>query len=167
MLARNYICNMNSVNLQVNKSFVYDEVAKTTSYAGAKMQGDEGAYLRIFTTDDDRLMLERFWSEACSSSTELFKPFLVSVSTHPVSHGIDLSNNYEVTLELSSAFDTSLSDSIKSSLFSVFVSYIVGKWYKFTNKAEANDYIKEAETALEDIKSKIYYRKKPTRVSPI
>jgi hypothetical protein len=158
---------MIDVNLQVNKSYVYDEVAKTTSYTGAKMQGDEGAYLRIFTTDDDRQMLERFWAEACSSATELLKPFIVSVSAQPVSHTVNLGNNYDVTLQLSTAFDTSLSDSINSSLFSFFVSYITGKWYKFTNKAEANDYIAEAESALEDIKKKIYYRKKPTRVSPI
>lgn len=167
MNPRDYICNMIDVNLQVNKSYVYDEVAKTTSYTGAKMQGDEGAYLRIFTTDDDRQMLERFWVEACSSATELLKPYIVSVSSHPVSLGTNLSNHYEVTLQLSSAYDASLSDSINSSLFSFFVSYITGKWYKFANKAEANDYIAEADSALENIKKKIYYRKKPTRVSPI
>lgn len=158
---------MNSVKLIVNKSYVYVEVAKTTSYTGAKMQGDDNAYTRIFTTDDDRMMLERFWAEACSSATELLKPFITKVSEHPVSHGVELSNNYEVELELSSMFDTSLSDSINLSLFSFFVSYIVGKWYKFTNKNEAENYISEAELALGDIKRKIYYRKKPTRVVPV
>lgn len=157
---------MNDVKLIVSKSYVYDEVAKTTSYTGAKMQDDEGAYERIFTTDDDRMMLERFWSEACSSVTELLKPFIVSVSDHSVNLGVDLYKSYEVDLQLSSAFDTTLSNSISTSLFSFFVSFIVGKWYKFTNKNEAAAYISEAESALEDIKKKIFFRKKPTRIPP-
>ncbi len=158
---------MNNVDITINKSFVYDEVAKTTSYAGSKLLGDERAYQRIFTTDDDQMMLERFWAEACNAATGLFKPFVTSVSSNPPSHGIALSNNYEVKLQLPDRYDTSLSDSVESSLFSYFVSYIVGKWYKFTNKAEADALLQEATNLLEDVKRKIYYRKKPTRVIPV
>ena len=68
---------MKTIELTVNKANVYDEVAKTTSYTGQKMQGDATAYDRIFTTDDDRMMLERFWVEACNGATEQFKPFLL------------------------------------------------------------------------------------------
>ena len=38
--------------LSVKKEDVYNEVAKTTSYTGAKMD-DDAAYDRIFTTEDD------------------------------------------------------------------------------------------------------------------
>lgn len=157
---------MENFKITINKSYVYDEVAKTTSYVGAKMMAeDSGAYKRIFTTDDDRMMLERFWSESCSIMTDNLKPFIESVSSHPVSHSIDLSNNYEVTLNLSSSFDTSLTDSIQSSLFSFFVSYIVSKWYKFTNKTEADSYALEATNMMDDVIRKIYHRKKPRRVA--
>ena len=96
---------MKNIELKINKARVYDEVAKTTSYTGVKMQGDESAYDRIFTTDADREMLERFWVEACNGATEQFKPFLVSVTDQPMSHGVELDKDYEVKLELSSSFD--------------------------------------------------------------
>lgn len=157
---------MIAITLTVNKANVYDEVAKTTSYTGAKMQGDESAYDRIFTTDDDRMMLERFWVESCAAATELLKPFLKNVSSQPESHGVELDRNYVVELELSSAFDIALTDSISASLFSFFVALIVGKWYKFTNKDETEGYVAEAAGMLEDVKRKIYYRKKPRRIDP-
>lgn len=145
---------------------VYDEVAQTTSYTGAKMQGDVGAYERIFTTDDDRLMLERFWVEACNAATEQFKPFLVSVSEQSEGQRVDLEHNYEVQLELSSSFDTSLTGSIETSLFSFFVSFIISKWYKFCNKEEAESYGADSLAMMGDVMRKVYYKKKPVRVTP-
>ena len=45
---------MTDIVLTVNKESVYEEVAQTTSYTGAKMD-DELAYNRIFTTDEDKV----------------------------------------------------------------------------------------------------------------
>lgn len=155
------------IDLKIIKSKVYDEVAKTSSYTGAKMQGDESAYERIFTTDDDRMMLERFWVEACNGATEQFKPFIVSVTEQSISHGVELATNYDVKLELSNSFDSTLKSSIETSLFSYFVAYIVSKWYKFTNKQESESYATDAVGAMDDVMKKIYYRKKPKRVEPV
>lgn len=157
---------MIDVNLTVSKQMVYDEVAKTTSYTGAKMQGDDAAYDRIFTTDDDQMMLERFWVEACNAATEQFKPFLVSVNTQEEGQRVDLSHNYVVSLKLSSSFDQSLTSSIETSLFSFFVSFIVSRWYKFTNKEEAESYGTDAMSMMGDVMKKVYYKKKPVRVVP-
>ena len=157
---------MKNIELKINKARVYDEVAKTTSYTGVKMQDDKSAYKRIFTTDADREMLERFWVEACNGATEQFKPFLVSVTDQPMSHGVELEKDYEVKLELSNSFDESLKCSIETSLFSYFVAMIVSKWYKFTNKGECESYGSDAVGAIDDVMKKIYYRKKPTRVIP-
>lgn len=158
---------MTDIRLTVQKSSVYNEVAKTTSYTGVKMTGDDDAYERIFTTDDDRMMLERFWIEACCAATEQFKPFLVDVSTQPESHGVELDRDYTVDLELSSSFDIHLKDSMETSLFSFFVSYIVSKWYRFVNKPESESYGADAAGMLDDVMRKAYYRKKPRRVSPV
>lgn len=154
---------MNNITLKVNKANVYDEVAKTTSYTGAKMKDDADAYERIFTTDEDRMMLERFWVEACNGATEEFKQFIVSVSDQPESHGVELEKDYEVELELSTMFDTRLKGSMETSLFSYFVNAIVAKWFKFTNRSEAETYGADATTAMMDVKSKMFFRKKPTR----
>ena len=157
---------MIEIQLKVNKASVYEEVAKTTSYAGAKMEGDEQAYDRIFTTDDDRLMLERFWNEASNAATEQMKPFILSVSEHSDERTVNLENNYELKLELSNSFDTNLRDSIETSLKSFFVSYITSRWFKFTNKKESGDYGNDADGMLDDVMRKIYYRKKPKRLKP-
>lgn len=156
---------MNSISLSVNKANVYDEVAKTTSYAGQKlMDGDATAYERIFTTDEDRLLLERFWVETCNAVTEQLKPFITSIDAQPISHGIDLTRNYNVTLELSSAFDVSLTETIETSLFSFFVASIVSKWYALANKGEAEAMIAEAVGIMNSVQKMIYHRKRPTRV---
>ena len=154
------------ITISVNKANVYDEVAKTTAYVGAKkMTEDVTAYDRIFTTDEDRLLLERFWVETCGVVTEQFKPFIVSVDSQPVSHGIDLTRNYKVTLDLSSAFDESLTESISTTLHSLFVSSLVGKWFAITNQVDVERYVAEAAGAMESILKMVYFRKRPSRAT--
>ena len=162
----NIFVNMITVTFTVRKANVYDEVAKTTSYTGAKMTGDATAYQRIFTTDADRLMLERFWTEACNAVADLFKPFLTSISDITESHHADITKNFTAVLELSGSYDTALNQSIESSLFSFFTNLIVSKWYEFSNKNEAEKYATAAAAMLEDVRSKIYFRKKPRRIPP-
>lgn len=155
---------MISATFTVPKAEVYNEVAKTTSYTGIKMSGED--YARIFTTDEDRMMLERFFNEAANGLTDVLKPFLVSVSDTSPLHCIDLTRNYVVSVELSSSYDENLNGSVESSMFSYFTNFIVGNWYKFSNKGEAEEYLTTAANMVMDIKSKIYFRKKPVRVVP-
>lgn len=156
------------ISLTVNKALVYDEVAKVTAYTGAKEVTDEdaSAYNRIFTTEADKIALETFWSETTNAATDLFKEFIESVSTHAPSNGINISQDYKVSLMLSSSFDPLLKESIESSLFSFFVDTIVSKWFKYTNKDDIEDYQKTAASMLLDVREKIYYRKKPKREIP-
>ncbi len=157
---------MQQVTFTVRKANVYEEVAKTSSYTGAKMVGDETAYGRIFTTDADQMMLERFWTEACNAVADLFKPFLVSISDITESHCPDLERNFVAVLDMPGSYDTALNNSIESSLFSFYANLIVSKWYEFTAKQDAEKYGATAAAMLEDVRSKIYYRKKPRRVAP-
>lgn len=156
------------ISLKVSKALVYNEVAKTTAYTGAKASTDEdtSAYDRIFTTEADKLALETFWSETTNAATDELKEFIKSVSTHAPSNGIDLSQDYDVTLELSNSFDPTLRDSIESSLFSFFVAAIVSKWFKYTNKDDIKEYQDTAAGMMLDVHNKIYFRKKPTRIIP-
>ena len=155
---------MKSVTLQVNKIDVYDEVAKTTSYIAAKgIDADSNAYDRVFTTDEDRLLLERYWRETCNEATAFLKRFITNISEHPVSHGVLLNNDYVVLLSLSNSFDFNLRGSIEAGLFSFFVASILAKWYTLINKEESEFYAKGAVSVMSDICSKVYYRKPPTR----
>lgn len=158
--------NMDVV-LNIKKAYVYDEVAKLTGYVGAKTIEDTGkAYDRVFTTDDDRLMLERFWREAVGAITDEIKRFITNVSTQANAQTVDISEVWTANLEMPSNFDNNLIDSINDSLFSYAVNSIVSKWFAITNKEEADMYSGMAVNCGNEAKSKLYYRKKPNRVVP-
>lgn len=140
--------------LSANKDDVYEEVAKTTSYTGAKMD-DAAAYDRIFTTDEDKAMLERFWNESKNTISESLKDFLADEA--------EADGVYTLTLALPSSFNEGLLESMGRSLFSFFVMNIVAKWFTFTNKQEATDYATAAASNIEDIKRKAFSKKKPQR----
>lgn len=155
------------VVLNIKKAYVYDEVAKLTGYVGAKTIEDTGkAYDRVFTTDDDRLMLERFWREAVGAITDEIKRFITNVSTQDNAQTVDISEVWTANLEMPSNFDNNLIDSINDSLFSYAVNSIVSKWFAITNKEEADMYSGMAVNCGNEAKSKLYYRKKPKRVVP-
>lgn len=145
---------MIDITFKIDKQEVYEEVAQTTSYTGAKM-ADESAYDRIFTTDEDQSMLERFWNESKNTVCNTTKKLLTSESEND---GV-----FTLALQLSSSFDEALTESMQRSLFSFFVMNITAKWYTFTNKQEATGYATEAATYLEDIMRKAYFKKKPIR----
>ncbi len=146
---------MTEVTITINKEEVYEEVAQTTSYTGAKMQDDEKAYDRIFTTEGDRSQLERFWHESCVDVCEILKEFVQEERNEKES--------FTVELALSSSFDKALEPAMKKELFSFFVTNIVCKWYVFTNKKEAADFSASAVSMLDGVKRKAYFRRKPKR----
>ena len=139
----------------LNKDDIYEEVAKTTLSTGAKMDDDEKAYDRIFTTDEDKIILNRFWEESKNTVCDFLKRILSSENEE--------SDILTINLELSASFDTSLKSSMQSSLISFFVMNITSKWFNLTNKQEAAGCAAEAATYLEDVKRKALYKKKPTR----
>ncbi|MDE7159711.1 MAG: hypothetical protein K2O24_02530 [Muribaculaceae bacterium] len=146
---------MIEVSITINKEEVYEEVAQTTSYAGAKMENDDRAYDRIFTTEGDRSQLERFWNESCVAVCETLKEFVQEERSER--------EGFTISLGLSSSFDPALEPAMRKELFSFFVTNIVCKWYLFTNKKEAGEYAAGARVMLEGIKRKAYHRRKPTR----
>lgn len=147
---------MREIRIFIDKEGVYEEVAQTTSYTGAKMMdGDERAYERIFTTQEDRSQLERFWDESCTAVCEKLKEFILEEKR--------TAEGFIINLGLSSAFEPALETAMKKEMFSFFVTGIVGKWYVFTNKGEAGEYVGGAAEMLEGIKRKACHRRKPKR----
>lgn len=152
--------------ITINKLSVYNEVAKTTSYQGVKKGDDESAYERIFTKDEDRLMLERYWMEASSAVTDQLKPFVTEVTSQSDSQTVDLTKNYTVSLAFSVSYDERLTTSVKASLFSFFVSYITSKWMRLSEPGTADTYAADAAAFLEDAMRKVYFKRRPRRVKP-
>ncbi len=146
---------MKEIELKVIKSRVYDEISKTTSYTGKKKAEDANAYSRIFTTEADQELLERFWDESKNIICNKLKKLLLQEEEN--------TGTYSLRLGVSNSFDEELTESIERSMFSYFVMSITSKWYGFTNKEESNEYMKESSVYIEDIMRKVLYKKKPTR----
>lgn len=143
-----------NVTLNIGRTSVLDSVAMATSYTGKKMTDDEGAYERMFTTDSDRELLADYWGEAADIATEQLMPFSPVLAS---------GDNYNVTLTVSASWDSNLQGSCQNGLKAYFVAYILSRWYRLTNKNEAEQYGAEADAKLEDVMRKLYYKKKPTR----
>lgn len=146
------------VTLQISQSDIYKEVAKTTSYVGAKqIATDEAAYSRIATTDENQEILSRFWDESRAVAIERLKGLVTSEAM-----GSD-GDTYTIELTLSSMFDTALQASMQLSLRSYFVQSIAAKWFALTNKADVEQYATQASALLEDVREKAFYKGAPTR----
>lgn len=163
---------MNKVTITVNKANVYDEVAKTTAYVGAKKITQDGsqdtqAYSRLFAKDDDRIMLERFWLEAANKAADLLKPFVTDMATLNITHGFRLADNFQATLNMPARFDTNLTAAIQGDLYSFFVSFILASWIALADTKAAESYSADAAAALLGAKTKLYYRMPPKRQKPI
>lgn len=152
---------MIETTLTVDRDEVFEEVKKTSSYTGRKIdeaaapaEGQETAYDRIRTTDATKEQLERFFSEAASMATTYMQKYITSISD---------TNNYVVVLSLTDRWDSKLAPSMNKSLFSYFVSFILSRWFKISNKEEADTYMADATAMMDDVMRKIYYRSAPTR----
>lgn len=144
-----------TVTINITKETVLDSVGRLTNYTGSKKTDDSSAYDRIRTTDSDADMLMQFWEPACDGVTEALKRFITSLT---------VSNSaYNVTLDLSTSYDTALTSSITTNLTNCIALSIVSRWYRMTNKEDWDAYSKDALGQLDEAMSKIFYKKKPTR----
>lgn len=148
---------MANFTLTITKSDIYEEVAKTTAYIGAKNKLEDGksAFEQVFVTDADLTMIDRFFNESLDSLINVQKRFISGVSV------ADVTITWQ--LEMPSRFDDNLLESIKSSVNSFLVNSIIGKWCEITANDKVKEYADNAAALLLDIKDKAFFKKKPTR----
>lgn len=153
------------VSLSITKSAVMNEVAKQTSYIGAKIttaKGDNG-YDQIFTTNDDYAMLERYWREAINATTGNLRKFIKSVSATPANPSADPNEVFSLVLNMPSRYDSSQTETIQASLFSYFANFITSKWLAVAYKDDAEYYENYAVASMKEILLKIFYKKPASR----
>lgn len=149
--------------ITIEKDEVLTEVAKSTSYAGAKKAPDGSVYDHLYTTDEDKVMLERYWREAGDLVTNTLRRFTSAISDVTIDSDEVTDGDYTITLEYTPRYNAAMTDSIYSSMFSFFVNYIVGKWIELSDADAAQSYTTAAQTLLADMKAKIYTKVRPTR----
>lgn len=156
------------IKLKANKLEVYNEVAKTTAYVGSKqMTADEHAYERMFTTDEDRLMLERYFAEACKEVVNsLPTSYIVEVSDYNTGTGIDLNSDFLLTLEVPETFPDNLTASVEASLFFYLTTYITSQWFALQKSDMAIIYKEKSDVFKKDISVMLHRRTRPVRRKP-
>lgn len=158
---------MIQTTISISKQAVYEEVAKTTAYNGAKqIEADAGAYDRLLATDEDRQMLERFWVEACDAATIQLKRFAKSVNEQTIGDGSE-DTAYTAVLSMPPLWPSSLSPAVNSELLAFFVALITAKWFTIAGSDKAETYASLADTKLTNTTRLLYHRSKPTYTSPI
>ena len=150
---------MADYTLTIEKSDVYEEVAKTTAYIGAKNKLDDGklAFDQVFVTDADMTMIDRFFNESLDALRNVLKRF--------ISFGSGADGTITWQLEMSSRIEGNLLESIKSSAKSFLVNSIIGKWCEITANDKVKEYADNAAALLLDIKEKAFFKKKPIRTN--
>jgi hypothetical protein len=160
---------MEQIEIKVYQDEVYDEVAKATAYTGAKLiESDEAAPDRMLVTDADlETVGDRFWAEAAVVVNERLNEMFVSGETKkeiaPV--GDTTRTVYDLKLEVSTLYDKNLNASVQEYLKGFFIYAIVGQWFKYANKDEAEGYITKAGEKLSGAEKLLYSRKRPKRTA--
>ncbi len=153
------------VTLSVTKSAVMNEVAKQTSYIGAKTVTPDGgnAYDQIFSTDDDYAMLERYWRETVDAVTGNLRKFVKTISDMPANQSVDTNEVFTLVLDMPARYDTNQNGTVNTALFSYFTHMITSKWLAVVHKEDAEYYEKIATEKMREILFKIYYKKPAKR----
>lgn len=146
---------MKTIIIKITKTDVFNDVAKTASYTGAKMVGDDDAYERISITDQNMELFNSYWNVAVSLLCDNLKEMINSISSD--------NNGLTLSLNVSNSFDISFVKSITNSTKAFFVEIILGKWFEITNKQEFQARYNSGVEMLTDALRKLYYRKAPTR----
>lgn len=146
---------MGTIIINISRIDVFNDVAKTASYTGAKMVGDDDAYERISITDQNMELFNSYWNVAVSLLCDNLKEMIQTI-THT-------SERLTISLNVSNSFDISLVSSINASIKAFFVEIILGKWFEITNKQEFQARYNSGVEMLTDALRKLYYRKAPTR----
>lgn len=155
---------MKTVTISIDKQKVYEEVAKTTAYLGAKRISDEqDTYSQFATTDEDRQMLEGFWVECCNAATQTMKRFETAVSEQSLGNGSE-GSEYTITLQMPGTWPESLRSAVETELFAFFAALITAKWLDVAGSDKSDTYGKLADAKQTKLSRMLFHKAKPELV---
>ena len=147
---------MAELTITVERTEVYDEVAKVTAYIGGKTVDANGLslYDKVFVTDADREMMDSFFSAAVSNVMTALEHTLKSAS---VGDGDPV-----LTLRLPSNFNPAMEKPLAQSVSEYIENSIVAAWCAIVKKDEET-YAAKASALLQQISAMQYLRQRPKR----
>lgn len=152
---------MKTETINISKQAVYEEVAKITAYLGAKRISDEqDTYSQFATTDEDRLMLEEYWVEACNAATQTMKRYVVEVSGQTIGDGTE-DGTYTATLQMPNTWPSTLHSAVEAELFAFLSALITAKWLDLAGSDKSDTYGKLADAKQSKLSMLLFHRDKP------
>ena len=161
---------MRQITIDIEKAYVLDEVAKLSSYAGAKLiEADPGAVDRIMATDADLETMDRFWDETISALEERLKDHLVK--SEFVYGGTDTADGtttqeadtQRMTLSVGTRMSGAIEDSLRKSIQGYCISSMAEMWYALANKDGVEEQLQKLNEKLKSSLYTIYSRKRPEK----
>ena len=158
-----------TVNIQISKQRVLDEVMKTTAYIGKKAASaeDPGTYERVANIDADREQLDRFWMESCSGASMLLDHWMTSVDSQVLTHHPELDKDYKATLAMPTNWPSQYQYTLHEALISYMVNYIVSKWLLIVLPSQVEAYATLASGCATQVEQLMLMRKRPAPRSSV
>ncbi|MBD5358116.1 MAG: hypothetical protein HDR88_14155 [Bacteroides sp.] len=148
---------MKTIKIDIKRCDIDEELSKITAYTGAKSisGGGNEDFDRVATVEEDSAMLNRYWHNAAGILTEHLKEFVVSANT--------IGGEMVFTLEVSGAYDESLTPSVKEGMFAFVAASMAKNWFLLTYPEKAPEWEAETSRLLRETAIKLYHRRKPIR----
>lgn len=151
---------MRNTTITISKDSVYEEVAKTTAYIGAKAVDANGKnlYDQVFVTEADKAMLEGYWSDS-------IKTLVIALQENvgKVSEAGDEEGNVRIVLGMPGNWNENLRQALAESCKQYAVNKILADWCTISHKDTAETYTAKATEQLREAGNLLYARKRPTR----
>lgn len=144
---------MRNIEIYISKSDVYNEVIKTTAYTGAKQASDEGGFDKVFLSDAETEMLDRYWRDVCSDISLRLSEWIVGIEPETAI----------ITLNVADGFNDALTDSLAQAITSYFVTSLLYRWYSIATPALAEGMATESILHIKIVTELVNQRKRPTK----
>ncbi len=154
--------NTNKITINILKSSLLNEIGKLTAYVGAKNTDEKGVntYDQVFTTNDDSILLERFWRESKSDITNKLSRYIIvpEEAITITDDDVDPEEQFQLTISLPENYNTSLLAPLNDEIYNYMANMIVSRWFGITNRGDEERYLNYASRSLEKIHSYLLRR---------
>lgn len=144
------------VTITSDRTAIFDQVARTTGCAGAKLLDRDGhAYERMSSTGADEVLMGRLWQESrdclCNALRRLIE-----------AEGME-GETYRLDLNLSAAFEEALLPSLAGDVEAYFVNAVMARWLAVADKDRTSDFSAAASQILAGLQRKVLCKRPPHR----
>lgn len=147
---------------------VYDIQNKTYLTGRSRSDGvnhELVANMQVNDDEENANQILRSISNAFSTLKTKLSDYIEESGTTAKNTLINASDDFALTIKMPSNYNQSANDTIAAAIHQYMVNIAVGDWFAITNKADAGDYIKEAELNLNTIREAINKRVRPVRTN--